>query len=429
MNHKVEVDSAYSLAKSLWSIPRSITGDGIRDTLQIIKEVLPDLNIHEVKSGTNVFDWTIPLEWKVRKAFILDPSGVKICNFSENNLHLMGYSIPIDITLNLSELQKHLYSLPELPDAIPYITSYYADNWGFCISHNERLKLKKGEYRVVIESKKFEGSLTYGELLIPGKSKEEVFFSTYICHPSMANNELSGPVLTTFLAESIVNNLDRNLSYRIIFVPETIGSITYISKNLEIMKERIKYGFNITCVGDERAYSYLPSRMGDSVSDNIAKHILTNIDPNYIEYSWKDRGSDERQYCSPGVDLPVASLMRSMYGKYEEYHTSNDTLGSVVTKKGLADSLDMYKKLVYIVENMCHPLAKNYCEPFMSKRDLYPVISTRNSGKGDENILMETLTWCDGNHSIIDIAEKCSLPAWKVIPVINLLCELDLISK
>ena len=255
-------EDIHRFAKVLWPLNRSITGAGVRETLRHIQVLLPDLQIFEVRSGTKVFDWVVPKEWAIRDAYIVSPHGEKICDFKKNNLHVVGYSTPVDKYMSLGDLQKHLYSLPDLPDAIPYITSYYKERFGFCISDNQRKILKSGQYRAVIDSELFDGSLTYGELVIPGQSDEEVFISTYICHPSMANNELSGPTVTTFLGRWLKTLNRRRFTYRIIFVPETIGSITYLSKNLKQIKEKIICGFNVSCVGDDRAYSYLPTKGG-----------------------------------------------------------------------------------------------------------------------------------------------------------------------
>lgn len=283
-------------------------------------------------SGFKAFDWQVPQEWSVTDAYIVDPRGEILCDFSKNNLHLVGYSSPFEGYLSLRELQPHLFSLEDQPDAIPYVTTYYNDNWGFCLSHNQRLSLEDGQYYVCIKSKKFDGRLNYGELLIPGKVEREVFFSTYVCHPSMANNELSGPVLAVELAQLLLRS-ENHFSYRFVFIPETIGSLVYMAKNLATMKRNILAGYVLTCVGDERAISYLPSRAGDSVADKVALVALGKLGLNYLSYSWLDRGSDERQYCAPGADLPICSVMRSKYGSFPEYHTHLDQLGSVVTEK------------------------------------------------------------------------------------------------
>jgi len=417
----------YNLAKKLWPINRSITGDGVRETLSIIQKEVPELKIFEIPSGTKVFDWTIPKEWRVRDAYIVTPSGEKICQFKKNNLHLIGYSSSINLTLSLSQLQDHLYSLPDQPSAIPYITSYYEERWGFCIAHEERKNLQEGDYKVYIDSELFDGSLTYGEILIKGQSSKEIFISTYICHPSMANNELSGPCVTTFLAKKIKDFKKLKYSYRLIFIPETIGSITYLSKNIEYLKQNVVAGFNVNCVGDDRDYSYLPSRKGDTLSDQIAKHVLKHISPTFKSYKWADRGSDERQYCAPNVDLPIASIMRTKYGMYDEYHTSLDDLINVVTAKGLEGGFNALWKAIEALERNSYPKVKILCEPQLGKRDLYPALLTEHTNSKVMQML-NLITWSDGAHSLIDIAELCETPIWELYPIVKKLEDHKLIE-
>ncbi len=418
----------YNFARELWPLNRSLTGEGVRETLKKIRVHLPNLKIHSIPSGTQVFDWTIPKEWKVNSAYIISPSGKKICDFSKNNLHLVGYSIPHTGNLNLTDLKKKLYTLPEQPDAIPYVTSYYQKEWGFCISYNDFKSLEKGEYQVKIDTELFDGELNYGELIIPGNSKTEIFLSTYICHPSMANNELSGPTVTTYLSKWLLELEKKNYTYRIIYIPETIGSIAYLSKNLKEMKKNIIAGFNVSCVGDNRTYSYIPSRKGETLSDEIAQHVLKWTDKNYKVYTWFNRGSDERQYCAPGIDLPVASILRTKYGEYPEYHTSLDNLDNVVTREGLDGGYWAIRKALELIEKNKKFKVTVLCEPHMSKRNLYTTLS----GKNDNNkvsLMMNFISLCDGNTSLLNIAKRLNVPAWDLYPLVNKLESLKLIIE
>ena len=419
----------HQFAKELWSINRSITGEGVRETLKKISNHLPELDVKSVSSGTKVFDWTVPKEWAVKEAYIITPSGSRICDFSKNNLHLLGYSIPYKGSITLDELKKHLYTIPEQPNAIPYMTSYYEERWGFCMSHEDFKALENGTYQVVIDSDLFNGQLNYGELLIKGKSEKEIFLSTYVCHPSMANNELSGITVLTFLSKWLKENDNLEYSYRIIFIPETIGSITYLSNNYKDMKKKTIAGFNVTCVGDDRAYSYLPSRNGKTLSDLISKHVLKWIDKHFISYSWLDRGSDERQYCAPGIDLPVASILRTIYGGYPEYHTSLDDLNSVVTPQGLNGGYWAIRKALKAIERNKNYKVNVMCEPHMSKRELYPTLSV-NKNKFDEKIIltMNFISYCDGENSLLDIAEILNVPIWELYDIVDKLEDLSLIS-
>jgi len=420
-------DDIHRLATELWPINRSITGDGVRLTLDIIKQHLPNLKTYEVPTGTQVFDWIVPNEWNVKEAWIKDPNGKKICDFSKNNLHLVGYSTPVHKTLPLNELSEFLYSLPDQPNAIPYITSYYEERWGFCLSEDERKTLIEGDYEVFINSELFNGSLTYGELIIPGSSEKEIFLSTYICHPSMANNELSGPTVTTFLANWIEGLDYRRFSYRIVFIPETVGSITYLSKNIDLMKRNVVAGFNVNCVGDDRSHSFLPSRDGNTISDVVGKHVLKWIDRNFVEYKWADRGSDERQYCAPYVDLPIASLMRTKAGCYDEYHTSLDDLINVVTPSGLEGGYNALKCAIEALENNLFPSIQVLGEPQLGKRGLFPLLSKKNSS-AEVRLMMDLITWSDGKHSLLEIAEICNAPIWDLYPIVDKLVEHDLLE-
>lgn len=411
--------SMHELCEKLFPICRSITGDGFRESLAIIKNdmQLDNLQFFEVATGTQCFDWEVPKEWNITDAYILTPDGKKICDFKVSNLHVVGYSTPVNQEISLEMLQNHLYSLPNQPDAIPYITSYYQERWGFCLTEQQRETLKPGTYQVYIDSELTAGSLTYGELVIAGDTEQEVFLSSYLCHPSMANNELSGPVVTAFLAKWLLSLPSRKYTYRIIIIPETIGSITYLSRHYQEMKKNIIAGFNITCVGDDRTYSYLPSRTGDTLADQVAKHVLAHTYPDYMSYSFLDRGSDERQYCSSGIDLPVCSIMRSKYGCYPEYHTSLDDL-KLVTANGLLGSYQVLKKAIQCLEANETLTSTVLGEPQLGKRGLYPTIGTKEGGKVVQN-MMDFLAYCDGVSSNLEIAEKIKVPLWELNDIIN----------
>lgn len=419
----------YQLCAELFPICRSLTGDGVRQTLRVIQRHLPQLAIHEAASGTKCFDWTVPNEWNIRDAYIVAPNGEKIVDFKKSNLHVVGYSVPVDREIGLDELQQHLHSLPELPKAIPYITSYYRPQWGFCLTHELRQKLKPGMYKVKIDSTLAPGTLTYADLLIPAteESKGEILLSTYMCHPSLGNNELSGPTVTTFLAKHLSRLERRHYSYRIVFVPETIGSILYISRNLDWLKKSVMAGFQITCVGDDRCYSYLPSRNGDTLADRIAKHVLKHTDPKYIPYSFLDRGSDERQYCAPGIDLPVATVMRSKYGVYPEYHTSLDDL-NFITPSGLAGGFRALFRCLMALEWARTYKSENLCEPQMGKRGLYSSLGTRSIDDAVK-MRMDLLAYCDGTRDLVQVADVLGTPIWELAPFANELLSHGLIAE
>lgn len=393
-------DEMHAFAASLYPICRSLTGDGVRKTLQLIGEKVPGLTTYEVPTGTHAFDWTVPNEWNIRSAFIEDPSGNRVIDFANHNLHVVGYSTPVDTLMSLEELQDHLHSLPEQPDVIPYVTSYYAENWGFCLSHNSRQSLQPGQYRVVIDADLKPGHLTYGEIFIPGSSSDEILLSTYICHPSMANNELSGPVIATYLAKWLLQE-DRKYSFRILFVPETIGTLVYLSRHLGTLKEHVRAGFVLTCCGDDGSFTYMPSRTGLTYADKVAVRVLSEFAPSFVRYSFAQRGSDERQYCAPLVDLPVCSIMRSKYHEYSQYHTSADDL-SFVTGSGLRTTLEMYATLISELESNDLPRAVFYGEPQLGKRGLYPTMG----GQVDQasiGAIIDLLALADGTNDLKEI--------------------------
>lgn len=411
----------YHWAEDLFPICRSLTGDGVRQTLRYLQNLLPDMQIHEVPSGTTCFDWTVPDEWNIRSAYVANEAGEKIIDFARNNLHLVGYSEPVDMWLSLAQLQEHLHSLPEQPTAIPYVTSYYKRTWGFCLSHEQRKNLADGQYHVVIDSTLAPGHMSYAELTIPGKSTDTIFLSTYICHPSMANNELAGPVLQTALAQWILQK-NRYYTYKLIFVPETIGSIYYLSRHLPQLQQEVKAGFVLSCCGDNNKYSYLPSRCGTSLSDKVLLHVLEQHHPYFTRYTFLDRASDERQYQSPGVDLPVIPFSRSLYRHFPEYHTSLDNM-RFISPEGLQNSYATMQLCLQILEanrvyyNTC------LCEPQLGKRGLYPTTSIKGGYDDTVDIIINFLVYCDGQHDLLDIAKLIDVPAERCIPIVQKLVE------
>ena len=410
----------HALATRLFPICRSITGAGVRETLGILGEYLPGLEVHEIPSGTKAFDWTVPDEWKITGAYLEGPDGERIIDFANSNLHVVSYSMPVDAEFSREELEPHLYSDAELPDAIPYVTSYYHRDWGMCLSQRQRDTLTDGTYRAVVSSTLEPGHLTYGELVIPGDSSEEVFVSTYVCHPSLANNELSGPVVSTALARWLMSLPRRRYTYRFVFVPESIGAITYTSRNLEHLKRHVIAGFNLTCIGDDGDYSYLASRLGNLPIDRIAKRVLATRSP-AVTYSYVDRGSDERTYCAPGIDLPLVSLMRTKYGAYREYHTSLDDL-SVITPTGLQGGLDLVRDCIDELERAEYFTATVLAEPQLGRRGLYHSMHARTVA---DVVLLRThvLAYADGQHSVLDMSEIFEIPVDDVQAVVDELIE------
>jgi aminopeptidase-like protein len=406
-------------------ICRSITGDGVRQTLGLIGEHLP-LTIHEVPTGTRVFDWEVPREWNIREAWIADASGNRVVDFADHNLHVVNYSVPVNRTLSLEELGPHLHSLPDKPDAIPYITSYYRERWGFCMTHTARQALEPGDYHVYIDSDLKDGSLTYAECIIPGETEEEVFLSTYVCHPSMANNELSGPTVMTWLGKWLLS-APRRHTYRIVFIPETIGSLTYLSRNLDTLRSRVRVGFNLSCIGDDRAWSYVASRYGDTLADRVIHNVLSLKHPDFIRYPYLERGSDERQYGFPGVDLPLVSLCRSKYGRYPEYHTSLDNL-DLVTPSGLAGGLGMVRDCLEAIEANHTYQVTCIGEPQLGRRGLYPTMNTLDSGRMVRTIL-NLLAYCDGSNDLIAVSDIIGVPVNELAPLAEKLVAAELFRR
>lgn len=423
-----EANSFFELAERIFPLCRSITGNGVRETLNIIKGIVPNLNIYEVETGTQCFDWTIPKEWNIQDAFIITPDGQKICKFTDTNLHVLNYSIPVHKTVPLSELQKHLYSLPEKPNSVPYVTSYFQERWGFCISHEQREQLIDGEYNVFIDSTLEAGSMTLADCLIKGESEQEVLISTYTCHPSMGNNETSGIVLAAMLAKWLNEQESLKLSYRIVFAPETIGPIAYMHDNLQKLKENVVAAFNLTCVGDNTHFSFLPSKFGNTLTDRVARHILKHAAPNFIEYDFlHDRGSDENQYCSPGVDLPIISIMRSKYATYDEYHTSGDNL-NFISGEGLKSSFEMHVKCIETLERL-RPLKSTVVgEPWYSKHNLRPTIGGVNFDMDAIHKFGNLMMYGDGKHNILDVAELMNVPVWELFAFQDKLANAGLLT-
>jgi len=413
-------EEMYAFADKLFPICRSITGNGVRETLKLIKEEIPGMSIHEVPTGTPVFDWTVPKEWNIRDAYVTNSCGQKVIDFKKNNLHVMGYSIPTDQDTDLKGLLEHVYVEEEQPKAIPYVTSYYKERFGFCMRKADRDKLPEDTYHMYIDSELKVGSLTYGELVIKGSSEDEILISTYVCHPSMANNELSGPAVSVWLAKHIAKNYQTkkgHYTYRFLYIPETIGSITYCSLHLEEMKRNIKAGFLLSCVGDDRAYSYIPTRKGGTLADKVALNVLSTHAPDFVKYSFLDRGSDERQYNSPGVDLPVCAICRTKFGKYPEYHTSLDDM-SVISPQGLEGAYDLMVKISNALEYSGYYHVNVCGEPQLGKRGLYPTISKK--GSYDSILAMrDFLAYADGQTELFEISETIKVPVEELIPIID----------
>jgi len=418
----------YTFLEKLFPICRSITGDGARQTHRLIKEVLPSLNIQEIPSGTRCFDWTIPPEWNIRDAYLLDPAGKQIANFKKTNLHILNYSTPIDTQLSLEELQDHLYSLPEQPDLIPYTTSYFEKRWGFCLAHNERKALKPGTYRAFIDSSLEPGHLTYSDLVVPGQTEQEILISTYTCHPSLANNETSGPTVATFLAKWLLEGAPHKYTYRFLIGPETLSPIVYLSKHLAHLQKNVIAGFNLTCVGDNRAYSYLPTRQGDTLADRIGKHVLSHIAPDFKCYSFQDRGSDECQYCSPNVNLPVVNLMRSKFMTYPEYHTSADDL-DLVSAEGLLGALHVHQRAIESLENNATYKATTICEPQLSRHNLRPSLGATKGLSSYYKNISDILAYSDGQNSLLDIAEIIDYPLWELYAIATTIEDRGLLKR
>lgn len=413
-------ENIYHLISDLYPICRSITGDGLRKTLKILQHYIP-IQIHEVPSGTKVFDWVVPKEWNIRDAFVKNSKGEKVVNFQESNLHVLNYSIPIKKVISLKELKEHIFSLPDYPDWVPYKTSYYKEDWGFCFSHNRLLQLKEGEYEVFIDSTLENGFLSYGELYLPGEEKNEILISCHACHPSLCNDNLSGIAVVTFIAKQIMN-ISRRYSYRFLFVPATIGSITWLALN-EDKINNIKHGLVAACLGDPGKLTYKKTRLGNAEIDKAVIHVLNHSGENFEILEFSPYGYDERQYCSPGFNLPVGSLKRTPNNRFPEYHTSADNL-DFVKMDYLADSFSKYLSVLNLLEKNKKYINQNpKCEPQLGKRGLYSSIGT------NELALLWVLNLSDGNNTLLDISDRANLDFNSIYKAATIMLENNLLKE
>lgn len=416
----------HRLIRDLYPICRSITGNGVRETLRRVAEIIP-LETHEVPTGTRVFDWVVPKEWNIADAYVKDANGHRVIDFAESNLHVLNYSIPVQAKMSLAELLPHLYSLPEHPEWIPYKTSYYEERWGFCLSQRQLAGLKEGTYEVHIDAALTAGSLTYAECFIPGASADEVLISCHVCHPSLCNDNLSGIALCTYLA-SRLQACARRYSYRFLFIPGTIGAITWLALNRDAAS-RVKHGLVVANVGDEGRMHYKKSRRGNAEIDRAVAHVLGHSGAPYEILEFSPYGYDERQFCSPGFDLPVGSLTRTPYGRYPEYHTSADDL-QLVKPERLEDSLATYSKVVHLLENNKRFVNQNpHCEPQLGRRGIYRQMGGKMESKQTELAMLWVLNLSDGRHSLLDIAERAGIRFELILEAAILLSEHKLLAQ
>lgn len=414
------------LIADLYPVCRSITGDGVRETLRYIEGIVP-LEITEIPTGTKIFDWEVPKEWNIRDAYVKDPSGNKIIDFNKLNLHVLNYSTPINQKMSLESLKKHLLSIPEKPDLVPYRTSYYAENWGFCLSHNQLQQLTDGEYEAVIDSSLSPGYMTYGEILLKGKTEEEILISTHICHPSLANDNLAGNAVCAYLA-NYLSKTDHYYSYRFIFIPGTIGAIAWLAQN-EDKLNRIKYGLVTSLLGIDSLFTYKRTRSGNTTIDKIVEHILKKEYPNHKVIDFIPYGYDERQFCSPGINLDMGNLTRIPYSEYPEYHTSADNV-SFISDKALVDSYTIFKRVFKFIEadrKYINLFPKG--EPQLGKRGLYDNIGGRNDSKVLQLAFLWVLNLSDGNNTLVDIAIRSDMTIDIITEAASMLLEKGLLKE
>jgi aminopeptidase-like protein len=397
----------YRDVRELYPLCRSITGNGVRKTLGHLQRYLP-LTLHEVPTGTEVLDWTVPKEWNISDAYVKDSAGRRVIDFQQSNLHVVNYSIPVKARMSLQDLKGHLFTLPERPDWIPYRTSYYKETWGFCLSHQEFLALRDDLYEVCIEATLEPGHLTYGECYLPGETADEVLISCHVCHPALCNDNLSGAVVAAYLGRHLAG-VARRRSYRLLFIPGTIGSITWLARN-EAAVARIKHGLVLACLGDLGSFHYKKSRRGTADIDRVVAHVLTHRGERNEILEFSPYGYDERQYCSPGFDLPVGCLMRTPYGRFPEYHTSADN-PDLVRPDMLADSLAACRSIVDVLEhNRAYVNLNPKGEPQLGRRGLYRTMGGFAQGGVDELVMLWVLNLSDGRHTLLDIAERSGYP-------------------
>jgi len=397
----------HAFIASLYPICRSITGDGLRETLGRIGKHIP-LTLYHVQSGKSVLDWTVPLEWNIRDAYVKNAAGERVIDFRAHNLHVVNYSLPVRAKMTLAELRPHLYTLPDQPDLIPYRTSYYTPTWGFCLAHNELVKLQEGEYEVCIDSMLAPGTLDYGECVLDGTCPDEVLISCHVCHPSLADDNLSGIAVALELAQRLQSTPHR-LKYRFVFIPGTIGSITWLAYHQDAA-QRVKHGLVLTCVGDAGGFRYKRSRRGNATIDRAVEHVLKHSGLAHQVIDFFPYGYDERQYCSPGFNLPVGCFMRSQHGTFPEYHTSADNL-DFVRPQALGESLETLWRVVHVLENERTMLnLAPQGEPQLGKRGLYEGLGASADRRGYELALLWVLNQSDGTHSLLDIAGQAELP-------------------
>ena len=413
------------LLERLYPICRSITGEGVRQTLALLQEVIP-IEVHEVPTGTPVFDWTIPKEWNIRDAYVKNARGERVIDFQRHNLHVVSYSVPVRASMSLAELRPHLHTLPGQPDLIPYRTTYYKEDWGFCLAHRQFQALPEGNYEVCIDSSLEPGHLTYGEFLVQGASKQEVLISCHCCHPSLADDNLSGLVVAAFLARQLARMSPR-YSYRFVFIPGTIGAITWLSLNEE-RASAIRHGLVLTCLGDRADFTYKKSRRGDADIDVAVRHILKHSGREHRIVEFSPYGYDERQYCSPGFDLPVGCLMRSHHGEFTQYHTSADDL-DFVDAASLAESLGKLGSVVDVLEHDGTYVNLNpKCEPQLGRRGLYSVTGGANI-KQLELAMLWVLNLSDGTSTLLAIAERSGLSFGLISDAASRLKQHNLLSR